>query len=72
MQLHAQRLQGGDEVDGERVSLLPEADQQTDSDPSQHSRLSDRLIDQRPVSVGASRTTACQCGTSPGLDGDTH
>lgn len=55
-QLHAERLQGADEVDGERVSLLPEADQQTHSDPSQDGGLSDSLVDGRPVPVGASGT----------------
>lgn len=49
MQLHAERLEGGDEVEGERVSLLPEAYQQANSDSSQNHGLSDHLVNKRPV-----------------------
>lgn len=52
-QLHAERLEGGDKVNGERVSLLPEADQQADSDSSQDHGLSDGLVNRWPVPVDA-------------------
>lgn len=52
-QLQAERLEGGDKVKGEGVSLLPEAYQQANPDPSQDRRLPDHLIDVRPVPIDA-------------------
>lgn len=53
MQLQAERLEGGDEVKGEGVSLLPEAYQQADFDSFQNHSLSDHLINRRPVPIDA-------------------
>lgn len=64
-QLHAERLEGGDKVKGEGVSLLPEAYQQANSDSSQYRRLSDHLINRRPVPIDAAvalRTRVSCCG----------
>lgn len=48
-QLHAERIEGADEVEGEGVGLLPEAHQQADSDSSQYHCFSDHLVNRRPV-----------------------
>lgn len=48
-QLHAERIEGADKVEGEGVGLLPEAHQQADSDSSQYHCFSDHLVNRRPV-----------------------
>lgn len=55
-QLSAERLEGGDKVKGEGVSLPPEADQESDSDSPQHRRLPDHLVNGRPIPVNAAAT----------------
>lgn len=55
-QLRAERPEGGDEVKGEGVGPPPEAYQEANSDSPQHRRLSDHLVDRRPVPVNAAVT----------------
>lgn len=55
-QLRAERPEGGHEVKGEGVGPPPEAYQEANSDSSQHRRLSDHLVNGRPVPVKAAVT----------------
>lgn len=55
-QLCAQRREGGHEVKGEGVGLPPETYQEANPDSPQHGRLSDHLINRRPVPVNEAVT----------------